>query len=343
MGYYCGLDLSARNCQVCVLDESGAVVFEKKLSNRLREILEAIKPFEDGFRCVVESGFNWYWLVDGLQEAGKDVTLAHAYGVRSITGAKVKTDRRDARTLASLLKGGMIPSAYICPKEVRSLRDLGRVRGRLVMQRASCYSRLRILLYQHGLLDHDRNSIKMVDYDQLAEWFEDPMVQLHAGQLLDRVALYHSQISLLEQAILERVKHRSAFAQLMTIPGIGPILAITIYHEVGDISRFANARHFSSYCRVVPGVAQSSKVIRRGRGSKQGNPYLKWALTEAAVFARRSNKKIARFYDRCLARHRGQGQRLVANNAVAHKLCQAVYHVLSGSVGYKEELLLGKQ
>jgi transposase len=145
----------------------------------------------------------------------------------------------------------------------------------------------------------------------------------------------------MEEMIFHSVKGCEQYDRLLAIEGIGKTLAITIYYEVGDISRFPNARMFSSYCRVVPGVAQSGTSTRRGRGSKQGNPYLKWAFTQAAVHAVRVAPSVRRCYERHLRRHRGRGRKLIAYNIIAHKLAQAVYHVLRDEVDYKEEMLFG--
>lgn len=341
MRYYCGLDLGSRSCQVCVLDENGEQLINKKVPNDIEQILEVLEDFKEASECVVESTFNWYWLVDGLQEAGYDICLAHTLGLSMITKAKVKTDRRDARTLAKLLKADMIPKAYIYPKKMRPARDLVRYRCRLVRQRATCYGAIRRLLYQHGVMDHSRNSVKELDCTDLEALFSHPLVRLHGEHELMLIDMYTTLTQEMEDLILGGLKRRAAYKRLMTIPGVGRILAVTLYFEVGDVGRFENARHFSSYCRVVPGVAQSSGVTRRGRGSKQGNPYLKWTLCEAATMGRRYNKKLRRLYDRCLAQHTGPGQKMIANNVVAHKLAVAVYHVLRDKVEYREELLFG--
>ena len=160
MQFYCGIDLSSRSSQVCVVDERISVLVQQKAPNELPRIIELIEPYKENLETVVESSFNWYWLVDGLQEEGFDVCLAHPLGLCMITGAKVKTDRRDAFALAKLLRAGVIPEAYIYPKEHRSVRDLLRRRSRLVSLRAEEYGSLRKLLLRHGILDHSRNTIR---------------------------------------------------------------------------------------------------------------------------------------------------------------------------------------
>lgn len=339
MSFYCGIDLSARDAHVCVIDQQLVRLVDQKLKNDLALIISVLEPYKADLQIVVESTFNWYWLVDGLRAAGFDVSLAHTLGLHMITGAKVKTDRRDAFALAKLLLAGLIPPAYIYPAETRPVRDLLRRRSHVVRLRADEYGALRRLLLRHGILSTARNEIKMAEDEDLKEWFSHPLVQLNAQQQLSRINLYSEQISVLEQQILAATRSSDAFRRLQNIPGLGVILALTILCEVGEVSRFASVRCFSSYCRVVPGVAQSGSVSKRGRGSKQGNHYLKWALFQAAVHAVRSYPQVRQCFERHLQRHRGRGRKMIAYDIIAHKIAQAVYFVLRDGVEYREELL----
>ena len=341
MGIYCGIDLGARTSQLSVLDENLTVLVDEKVRNELPEITKRLAAYKEQLQIAVETTFNWYWLVDGLQEAGYDVRLAHALGVRLISGAKVKTDRRDALALAKLLKGGLIPPAYIYPRATRPVRDQLRRRHRLVAQRAGEYGALRRLLLQQGILQHDRNGIKAVVEEDLTAWFADARIRRTARQELERLRLYTQQIDVLERDLLETVQACDEYQRLMTLPGVGQILALTIYYEVGAIERFADVRHFSSYCRLVPGVAESSGVVRRGRNSHQGNPYLKSAFTQAALAAVRSNEKVGRYFERQEKHHRGYGARRIAYNIVAHKLAVGAYQIWRHGRVYDEQLLFG--
>jgi len=123
MKFYCGIDLSARDCHVCVIDVRLKIVVQQKMRNELKKVIKLLEPYKANLKIVVESTFNWYWLVDGLRAAGFEVVLAHTLGLYLITGAKVKTDRRDAFSLAKLLLAGVVPEAYIYPAETRPVRD----------------------------------------------------------------------------------------------------------------------------------------------------------------------------------------------------------------------------
>ena len=258
-----------------------------------------------------------------------------------ICSAKFKTDRRDAFTLAKLLRAGVIPTAYIYPPDIRPVRDLLRRRLNLVHLRAREFGSLRQLLLREGILSSSRNEIKRTNDEDLKLWFSHPLVRLSASQELDRIAIFSQQISDLESSILNIAQPLPEFRRLLAIPGIGQTLALTILYEIGEVSRFLSVRHFCSYCRLVPGIAQSGSVTRRGRGSKQGNHYLKSAFSQAAVAAVRCYPRIKSCYNRHLARHRGSARKLVAYNIIAHKLAQAVYYVLRDGVSYREEMLFG--
>ena len=341
MAFYCGLDLGATHCQVCVINDAMEIQVERKVRNELSQITELLEQYDPAPQCVVESTFNWYWLVDGLQESGYEICLAHALGVRLITGAKVKTDRRDAFALAKLLRAGLIPQAYIYPKATRPVRDLTRRRQRLVHLRGGEYVTIRRMLYQHGVLDHSRNKIKTLAEEEVTAYLDHPLVRVEARQSCERIELYSQQIGELERRILATVKDNTPFRRLLDVPGLGEILTITVYYELGDVTRFKNVRQCSSYCRLVPGVAQSGARERRGRGSKQGNAYLKSAFTQAAVQAVQWYPRIKRYFDRQFARHRGRGRKLIAYEIIAHKLACAVYHILRDGTEYQQTLLFG--
>ncbi|NIQ88283.1 MAG: IS110 family transposase [Deltaproteobacteria bacterium] len=159
-----------------------------------------------------------------------------------------------------------------------------------------------------------------------------------SGQLqLERISLYSRQIKDLEEMILATVAEEPLFDLLQTIPGVGEILALTIYYEVGDIDRFEGPKQFCSYARVVPGIAQSGHTFRRGRGSKQGNGYLKWAFSQAAGLAVRFHPRVRKFRQKHLSRRRSKARKLISLSIVAHKLATGAFYVLRDQVPFNEE------
>jgi transposase len=253
----------------------------------------------------------------------------------------VKTDRRDAFSLAKLLRLDAIPEAYIYPKDTRPIRDVLRRRTRLVRLRAEAYVAIKRKFQQYGLPYCDK-AIQRADEQKLLSWFTHPGIRAGLAMELERIRLYSRELKTVEKYILGTVENQPIYEHLRTIPGVGKILALTIYYEVGDIGRFGSARQFCSYARVVPGMAQSGDVIRRGTGSKQGNPHLKWAFNQAAAISVRHYGYIRSFRQKHLARRRSKARRLISLSIVAHKLAIAAYHVLRDDVPFNKELMFGK-
>ncbi|NIO04021.1 MAG: hypothetical protein GTN74_05240 [Proteobacteria bacterium] len=194
MGFYCGIDVHARDCFVCIIDDQDKIHLKSKIPNHLPSILD--------------------WLVKGLLEAGFEVKLAHTMGLFMITGAKVKTDRRDAFSLARLLRLGAIPEAYIYPKDQRPIRDLLRRRNRLVFLRAAVYGDLRRTLLQYGLLGYSRDEIKGLSKAEIVQNFEHPVLRLSGQLQLERISLYSRQIKDLEEMILATVAEEPVITNL---------------------------------------------------------------------------------------------------------------------------------
>lgn len=339
MNHYCGIDLGAKRSQICIIDEDQKVLVNRKIANDMTTIDTMLKPYRASLETVVESTFNWYWIVDGLQELGYQVKLAHTLKLAAIAQAKVKTDRRDALILAQLLRARMIPESYIYPVDDRHLRDLVRKRWNLVAMRADELRRLRGLLYRNGICHIGTNDVRTMGEEEANALLSHPLTQKQASLEIQRVEFFSDQIRDLEKDILRHVRSRSGYKNLMTIPGIGPILAITILLEIGEISRFSDARHFASYCRVAPGCANSGDSSKRSRANKQGNPYLKWALTQAAGYSARFDRDFRAYFDRVRAKHAGASGIVITHCTVAHRIALAVFHVLRDNSPFCKEKL----
>jgi transposase len=211
----------------------------------------------------------------------------------------------------------------------------------MVRLRAEAYVAIKRKFQQYGLPYSDK-AIQGVDEEELLRSFTHPGIRAGLEMEFERIRLYSRELKTVEKYILSTVKNKPIFEHLQTIPGVGKILALTIYYEVGDIARFASAKQFCSYARVVPGLAQSGDVIRRGRGSKQGNPHLKWAFNQAAAISVRHYGYVRSFRQKHLARRRSKARRLISLSIVGHKLAIAAYHVLRDDVPFNKELMFGK-
>jgi transposase len=314
-----------------LIDEKDEVVYQKRLANDLRLILEQLAPYQSSLEgMVVESTYNWYWLVDGLMEQGYPVHLANTAAIQQYGGLKYTDDDSDARWLAHLLRLGVLPEGYIYPRETRPVRDLLRKRSQMVRQTTVNVLSIGNLYTRNSGQSLSAKRIKGLDVQEVEELLPHRDIALAVKANLAVLRSSMEQVEILEQTVIKRVKLRGEFKLLKTAPGIGPILALTIMLETGEIGRFASVGNFASYCRCV-GSQKLSNGKRKGKGnSKNGNKYLSWAFIEAANFAIRYNSKIKSFYQRKKAKSHG----VVAIKAVAHKLCRACYYIMRDGVAF---------
>jgi transposase len=323
---------------VAVLDESDRRVFQRRLPNDLAVILGALAPFAAQLEGVaVESTFNWYWLVDGLAEAGYRVHLANTSAMQQYSGLKHVDDRSDARWLAHMLRTGLLPEGHVYPREQRGLRDLLRKRGRLVQQRTANLLSLQGILHRNTGRRPTGRALHRLDLDQLREQLQDANLSLAVESTWRVLECLEREVKHLEKEILRQIKPDPLFGLLKSIAGVGDVLAPTIRLETGEISRFPSAGHYVSYCRAV-GSRHLTNGKAKGKGNtKNGNRYLAWAWLEAANYAIRYHRPVRRFYERKKART----HRVVALKAVAHKLARAGYYILRDHVPFRVDLAFG--
>jgi len=333
MRLYCGIDLHSNNCFVTLTDENDRVVFEKRLPNDLETILLALEPFREAIvGIVVESTYNWYWLVDGLMEAGFSVHLANTAAIVQYSGLKHTDDRSDARWLSHLLRLGILSEGYIYPKKERGVRDLLRKRLSLVRQRTSNILSFKGMLARHRGASMRTNDIKRLDEEDVVEFFDDEDVALAASSNVAVMNCLGERIKKIERTAKKRMKLRPEYEQLKTVAGIGEILALTISLETGDIKRFPKAGNFASYCRCVRSERVSNKKKKGEGNARNGNKYLAWAFVEAAACAIQHNDLARRFYQRKSARK----NKIVARKALANKMARACYYVMRDQVEFDE-------
>jgi transposase len=333
--YYASIDLASRSSWFCIVDSAGNKQLDRKVSNDPQRISRAIRPFLPDLTAVVESTFNWYWMVDLLQDSGAEVKLAHPLYLKAIAYAKVKTDQVDAHTLAQLLRMHYIPEAFIYPRELRPTRDLLRRRHRLVNLRACMYRDLQVQFMKHNVVI-GRNTIKQIDGRHLRPVLPHTHDRRGALALFHLIDVLDIEIAELEKQVRASVYHHRPVVLPKTIPGVGRTIAPTIYYEVGQIHRFASAKAFASYCRLAPTIAQSGNVTRQGKNRKQGNPRLKWAFSEAAHMAIQRYPAIRDYYNGLVKKKR---KRILARSIVAHKIAVAAFHVFKEEEPYRPGIL----
>ncbi len=337
MQLYAGLDLHSRNTYIGIMDKEFKRIFSKRVSNSLPLILTTLGPFQDQLKgIVVESTFNWYWLIDGLMDAGyQRVHLANPSAMKQYEGIKHTDDQHDAFFLAQMLILGILPQGYIYPKEKRPVRDLARKRLFLVRHKTSHILSLQSLIARCCAKRFSANEIRRFTAADLQQLLEDEHIVLSAQANLDTIVFLKQQIRQLEKAIQKKVKLNKAFQQLMTVPGIGLILAMTIMLEVGDIGRFPQVGNFASYSRCVSSQRLSDGKSKGHGNRKNGNRYLSWAFTEAAHLSRRYNEHFRSYYNRKVA----QANTSLATKALSNKLARICYYIMRDQVAFRKELV----
>jgi len=335
---YCGIDLHSNNSVVIVSDEEDRIVFSKRLPNDLGQIRAALEPHrEDLAGVVIESTYNWYWLVDGLMDTGYQVHLAHPSAIKKYEGLKHSGDFADATYLAHLLRLGLLAEGYVYPREERGVRDLARKRLQLVRYRTAQILAIEGILMRQTGARLKGEAVKRLTAEQVDAFAFAPDVSLAVEANRAVSQTLSQQIEALEKRLQQRVILRPEYRLLKTVPGIGEVLATTIMLETGTISRFTRVGNFSSYCRCVESLKESNGK-RKGEGNtRNGNKYLAWAFVEAANFALRCCPQARSFYDR----KKSRSNRILALKALAHKLARACYHMLQDHKPFDVHLCFG--
>ncbi len=229
MKLYGGIDLHSNNSVIVLLDDEDKTMYQRRLGNDLQTILEALAPYQNILQgLAVESTYNWYWLVDGLMDAGYPVHLVNTTAVKQYEGLKHGDDHTDARWLAHLLRLGILPQGYIYPQAERPIRDLLRKRGQLVRMRTANLLSIQTLITRNTGGSLNANKVKKLEPEAVAELLPCEETALAVNSNLNVMQALQDQISLLETVIQKKARLKPEYALLKTTPGIGIILALTI-------------------------------------------------------------------------------------------------------------------
>ena len=338
MESYAGIDLHLSNNFVGIINEEDRRLYQKRLPNRLEDVLLALEPFKESLKgVVIESTYNWYWLVDGLQEHGYKVHLANPSAIKQYEGLKHTDDDWDSFWLAHMRRLNILPEGYIYPKEQRPVRDLLRRRLLFVKHRTANILSLQSMISRNLGTRMSVRAIKKLTEADADDLFDSPTLVFAASNNIVVINHLTKIVNSIEKEVMPLVKLRKEFKPLLTIPGIGDILGLTIMLEVGDIKRFAKVGNYSSYCRCVKSERFSNGKKKAENNRKNGNKYLSWAYVEAANFAIRFCPKAQRFYQRKKAKTNG----IVAIKALSNKLARASYYIMRDQVPYDASKLFG--
>ena len=332
MRFYCGIDLHARSMFVCIMDRSGSVLLHKNYQANPDALIGAIAPYRQDIAVAVECIFTWYWIADLCSREGIAFVLGHALYMKAIHGGKTKNDKIDSHKIATLLRGGMFPMAYVYPQDMRSTRDLLRRRLYLARQHAELQTHIQNTNTQYNLPYFEKRIDRRSNRAVIGSRFTDPVVRTSVevdAALMDAI---HEQILTIERRINTQVPEHDPVAVhlLRSIPGVGKTLALVILYEIHDISRFPAVGNFISYARLVKFTHESGGKRKTGTNNKIGNVHLKWAFSEAACLFLRRNEQGKRYHQKLVSRY-GKAKAL---SILAQKLGRTVYTMLKRRTPY---------
>lgn len=338
--FYCGIDLHAKSMYLCILNQDGEIVLHRNIRTDPGVLLKTIAPYREDIVVAVECIFTWYWIADLCSREHIAFVLGHALYMKAIHGGKAKNDKIDAHKIAVLLRGGMMPMAYVYPAEMRSTRDLLRRRMHLVRKRAELLAHVQNTNYQYNLPEIGKKIAYKANREGVADLFPDVSVKKSIELDLALLNHYDQLLPRLEHEIslIAKTHDADSYFRIRSVPGIGRILGLVILYEIHDIDRFARVQDFVSYCRLVKSAKESGGKRLGTSGKKIGNVHLKWAFSEAAVLLLRRNPEARTYRDK-LAKKHGKAKSLTI---LAHKLARAVYYILKRKEVFQQDTFFAK-
>jgi transposase len=340
MNYFTGCDAHKKYSVFTGIDEDCRVEYTKRIEHRKEDFRNFLETLDSGTPIAVESTGNWYWIIDEIERAGHQPWLVHAAKAKLMMGNINKTDKLDAKGLATLLRNGTLPSIWIPPSEIRDQRELPRMRLVMVHMRTMLKNRIHATFAKYGINFEETSDLfgkqgRLLIKKKLDELPKETHYSI--VQELDLLDQIIKEIGVAEERIKEVISITNPMKLIMTIPGVGPILAISIVLEMGDVARFPDSEHFASYSGTVSRISSSGGKTRLGRVRPDVNHYLKYAFIEAANVTvlnqdRWSTRHSVKLYRRIKER-RGHGKAVVA---VARHFAEAAYNILKKEEPYKE-------
>jgi transposase len=334
-----GMDLHSNNVMIGIMDMDGKRVASRKVPCELEEVVKFLAPFKKRLEKVaVESTYNWYWLVDGLETLKYPVVLANPAGMEQYNGIKHADDTNDAFFLAELLRLKILPTGHIYDAQLRPVRDLLRRRLTLVHHRTALMLSFKSLYTRTTGQEMTLSQLKELKLKEAQELYTHPANQLIAGMQIQQIEQLTQSIQKIEKGVLASARELPFYSKLLTLPGVGKILGMTMTMEVGEIKRFAGPGNFASYCRTVEAKRTSNEKKKGANNSKCGNRYLAWAFVEAANFAQRYDEQCRKWYDRKAAKT----SNVIATKALACKLAKAAWYLMAEETTYDPARMFGQ-
>jgi transposase len=332
--YYTGIDLHRKTSFFTTINVDGQIVKKVNIINDETMVLDYIKSLDDDTQVVIESTANWYWLYDLLTENNIPVVVSNPVKTKAIASARIKNDKLDSHMLAQLLRADLLATVHVSSKKTRQLKELLRHRSKLVRDMVRMKNRIHNIMAKNniGVPTSDLFGKRGLEFLSQAKL---PSYQRH--QVDTYLTIYH-QLNEHSKALTKKISQTAnsnpKARLLMTIPGVGPITAMFMVAEIEDIDRFKSYRHLASYAGLVPRLDASADKQRLGRITKQGSPYLRTALVEAAQAATRTKSRLSVYFRKRIVRS-GYQKAIVAT---AHKIIQYAFYILRDQTPYRDSI-----
>jgi transposase len=336
---YIGLDLHKKSIFATVLAEDGKILSRTKIGSKSRDIHYYLKSQgrKDELSVAMEASYNWPYYYRAVEQAADNIVLAHPLKTRIIGEARIKTDKIDSAALAYMLKADMLPAAYVPQRDTMKDKMLLRARISLVRIRTQIKNKIHVIV--------DRNQDSYSGLESLTDIFGRtgkkilrdtkicPIDHKIITGYLDLMDEVNKKVKDLESQINKRSLKDRDIDLLKTIPGIGTFTAFLVKSEIDDIERFASKEKLSSYAGLIPSTHSSGERLHHGRIVKQGNKFLRWAMTEAAQTSIRCSEYFRYHYNKVKSRKNANS----ATIAVARRMLEIIYIVLKEDREYIEK------
>jgi transposase len=331
--FYLGIDLHLKRTYMVLMDSTGKVIDERRIKNLdIEKYLKEKVPNQT--HAVLEATRNWAFLYDLLEVHVAKVSLAHPKELRAIATAAVKTDQIDSKVLAHLARMNFLPTSYAAPKEIRDLRMYIRHRDQMVRQKTQAKNRIHAVLASYNLVTPKKDLFGVEGREFLAEALEEirPAAQRVITDNLTLIDHLEAQILALEEDLKLSDELEANIKLLRTMPGVGRLTAITLLAEIGDVQRFKSPKALCHWAGLTPRVRKSDAIVRHGRITKEGSPYLRAAMSRTATIASRLSPKWFSVHAHLLPRCGKTGAKV----AVARRLLTVIYMMLKNQQPYQE-------
>jgi len=332
--YYTGIDLHRKTSFLTTVDGEGRVVKKANLPNDEPTILEYFLSLDDDTQVVIESTATWHWLYDLLTAHGIPVVVSNPVKTKAIASARIKNDKLDSHMLAQLLRADLLATVHVSRPQTRQLKELLRHRHKLVRDCVRMKNRI------HNIIAKNNLAVPASDLfgKQGLQFLSKAELPPYQRSQVDTYLRFYHQLKAHTDVLTKQIRQSAEsdpVAQLlMTIPGVGAITALFIVAEVEDIGRFKSYRHLASYAGLVPRLDASADKQRMGKITKQGSPYLRTALVEAAQATTRTKSRLNVFFRRRIVRS-GYKKAIVAT---AHKIIQYAYYIMRDQKPYRDSI-----